>query len=292
MALFKKSKKTTIYNKPLLPTSSESTESIDSEYSTPESVFEEEDPFDSQAKTTIYDNLPRERTVCGIRLHTPNTSRFQNNWHSIFLEKFPFLIEIFYWLVTYALYRAAHISAQAFYGSDIWDRAEANGLRVLEIEQVSWARFFFPIREIDVQRWFIGYPGEFPGHSSLLTFLNRAYALIHIPGTVLFIAWYYKSAYSFKSFSTIRRTMTLTNWLAFSIFTVYPCMPPRLLPAEYGFVDTVRREGAESVFMKGKFVNSLAAMPVSPPFPVPRVSKLRPPMSHSILKTAPIASIS
>lgn len=38
-------------------------------------------------------------------------------------------------------------------------------------------------------------------------------------------------------------------------------MPPRLLPAEYGFLDTVGHNKGESVFMKGNFVNSLAAMP-------------------------------
>jgi hypothetical protein len=38
-------------------------------------------------------------------------------------------------------------------------------------------------------------------------------------------------------------------------------MPPRLLPKEFGFIDTVRRDDAESVWMSGKFVNHLAAMP-------------------------------
>lgn len=38
-------------------------------------------------------------------------------------------------------------------------------------------------------------------------------------------------------------------------------MPPRLLPEEYGFRDTVRHDNAESVWMKGEVVNSLAAMP-------------------------------
>lgn len=55
--------------------------------------------------------------------------------------------------------------------------------------------------------------------------------------------------------------MTLCNWLAFFIFALFPCMPPRLLPKEYGFIDTVRRGDAESVWMSGKFVNHLAAMP-------------------------------
>ena len=55
--------------------------------------------------------------------------------------------------------------------------------------------------------------------------------------------------------------MTLTNLFAFIIFISYPCMPPRLLPQEYGFLDTVGRNKAESVWMSGKYVNSLAAMP-------------------------------
>lgn len=55
--------------------------------------------------------------------------------------------------------------------------------------------------------------------------------------------------------------MTLTNFLAFLTFIFYPCMPPRLLPAEYGFLDTVRHDNAQSVWMSGKYVNALAAMP-------------------------------
>lgn len=55
--------------------------------------------------------------------------------------------------------------------------------------------------------------------------------------------------------------MTLTNLFAFIIFIFYPCMPPRLLPQEYGFVDSVGHNNAQSVWMSGKYVNSLAAMP-------------------------------
>lgn len=38
-------------------------------------------------------------------------------------------------------------------------------------------------------------------------------------------------------------------------------MPPRLLPKEYGFLDTVRHDNAQSIWMRGDVVNSLAAMP-------------------------------
>lgn len=55
--------------------------------------------------------------------------------------------------------------------------------------------------------------------------------------------------------------MTLCNLFAFIVFIFYPCMPPRLLPPEYGFIDTVNGEDATSVWMSGNFVNRLAAMP-------------------------------
>ena len=76
-----------------------------------------------------------------------------------------------------------------------------------------------------------------------------------------FIAWSYYIAPSHPTFATVRRTLTLTNLFAFVTFIFYPCMPPRLLPAEYGFLDTVRHDDAQSVWMSGKYVNSLAAMP-------------------------------
>jgi hypothetical protein len=44
--------------------------------------------------------------------------------------------------------------------------------------------------------------------------------------------------------------MALANLLAFAVFTLWPCMPPRLLPASYGFVDTVHKHGAGSTWAK------------------------------------------
>jgi len=45
------------------------------------------------------------------------------------------------------------------------------------------------------------------------------------------------------------------------IFVLYPTMPPRLLPDEYGFLDTVSHSQTQSVWMEGNYVNALAAMP-------------------------------
>jgi len=163
---------------------------------------------------------------------------------------------MFYWIITYAFYRCTKLFSQAIFSkTGIWEVATDHGLAILEFEQFSWLSFLWPVHERDVQQWFMH------GHQTFLTVLNRSYALIHIPGTVGFIAWYYYVAPSFNTFAIVRRTMTLTNLLAFTIFIFYPCMPPRLLPQEYGFLDSVGHNNAQSVWMEGKYVNSLAAMP-------------------------------
>lgn len=68
--------------------------------------------------------------------------------------------------------------------------------------------------------------------------------------------------------------MATCNLIAFIVFTLWPCMPPRLLSdnsvvgaigdeaRNYGFVDTVHGEQGEvSVWTQNKFCNQFAAMP-------------------------------
>ncbi|KAF6234614.1 hypothetical protein HO173_007240 [Letharia columbiana] len=210
---------------------------------------------DSQDPLSASKHLSKRRTCCGLVISTPNSSRFSEHIHSRVLQKFPFLVEMFYWIITYLFYRLTKVFSQIIFTKSIIEVAQAHGLTILEFEQFSWASFLFPIKEHNVQHWFM------QGHQDALTVLNRAYALIHIPGTVGFIAWYYYIAPSHSTFATIRRTLTLTNLFAFLTFTLYPCMPPRLLPPEYGFLDSVRHDKATSIWMSGNFVNSLAAMP-------------------------------
>ncbi|KAH8801409.1 hypothetical protein F5884DRAFT_740368 [Xylogone sp. PMI_703] len=218
-----------------------------------------DDSIDDIAEDRIFTGgkyPPKNRKCYSVDLYTPNTSQFVNRFHSRIMQKFPFLMEMFYWIITYAFYRSTNVLSQAIFSkTDIWDVARGHALAVLEFERFSWLSFLWPVREREVQQWFMH------GHQTYLTVFNRSYALIHIPGTVGFIAWYYYIAPSRHTFAIVRRTMTLTNLLAFCIFVFYPCMPPRLLPPEYGFLDSVRHDDAQSVWMSGKYVNSLAAMP-------------------------------
>lgn len=121
---------------------------------------------------------PKVRRCCGSILYTPNTSRFEDYYHSRIMQKYPFLMEMFYWIITYAAYQFSRRLSQAkFNEKQLWDIAQDHGLAVLDFEQFSWLSFLWPIREIEVQHWFMEHP-------TFLTILNRSYALIHIPGTV------------------------------------------------------------------------------------------------------------
>ncbi|KAH8846596.1 hypothetical protein MCOR31_007158 [Pyricularia oryzae] len=211
---------------------------------------------------------PKLRRIFNVwTVQTPNSSRFAQHWHSRVLQKFPFLIEMFYWILTYFFYRMTAVLSQVWYGGTkgLWDVAQGHGIALLELE----ARVFGASgttgterwMEWNLQQWYLQGAEAGDWRGIWLTVLNRSYALIHIPGTVGFIAYYYWAAPTHARFATVRRTMTLLNLFAFLIFIMYPCMPPRLLPREYGFVDTVNAEDAESVWMSGKYVNKLAAMP-------------------------------
>ncbi|KIX06868.1 uncharacterized protein Z518_04844 [Rhinocladiella mackenziei CBS 650.93] len=200
---------------------------------------------------------PKKRDCCGMVVQTPNSSRFADHVHSRILAKFPFLIEMFYWVLNLLFYTLTKAVAQVTFSGygGLRQLAQDHGVLILDIEHKSWLRFLFPIWENEFQAWFLN------GHLTTMTFLNRIYSLVHIPGTVAFLSWYYYAAPNHSTFATVRRTMTLGNFAAFSIFTFYPCMPPRLLPEEYGFHDTVRQANAESVWVGGNYVNQLAAMP-------------------------------
>lgn len=147
--------------------------------------------------------------------------------------------------------------------------ARLHALALIHLEQrlhIFW--------ELDIQHFFQQYPW-------LMTQIDRIYSFIHIPGTILFLVWLYRytttrrhSTASPKVYEARRRTMATCNLLAFIVFTIWPCMPPRLLSdpnvtgpsgneaRKYGFVDTVHGNGGEgSVWTQNRFCNQYAAMP-------------------------------
>lgn len=153
--------------------------------------------------------------------------------------------------------------------------ARRNALAVIE-----WEEKLHIFWEIGIQEYFMAYP-------TLMSWINWMYSFIHIPGTIAFLVWlYYYNITSNKLQTRVggspgggspagpalyearRRTMAVCNLLAFVVFTLWPCMPPRLLSDEsvegeigeisrsYGFIDTVHGSGGSgSVWTQNKFCN-------------------------------------
>lgn len=137
---------------------------------------------DEQEKPTLINasetHALKNRTCCGAVLYTPNTSGFANHWHSRFSQKFPFLVEVFYWAINLLLYVSVKSLSELIFATEgVWKAAEGHAITILLIEQEGLS-FLFPVREVDVQTFFR------TGHQDMLTVLNRAYSLIHIPVTV------------------------------------------------------------------------------------------------------------
>jgi hypothetical protein len=156
-------------------------DNLDSNSSSPRLIPYESDSeadYDHHHATTT--KFPGKRRKClGFSISTPNTSRFRKNIHSRILQRFPFLIEMLYWVINYVFYRLTALASQKLFASSgIWNAAQEHGIAVLEAEEYGWLSFLFPIRERQFQQWFMR------GHQDALTVLNKAYALIHIPGTV------------------------------------------------------------------------------------------------------------
>ena len=134
----------------------------------------------SSTTTSISTAYPsKKRDCCGTVVRTPNSSRYARYWHSRFLQKFPFLVEMWYWALNLVFYVGVKAMSELFAATDgVWKTAESHGIAVLWFEHEGPFRFLFPLREVDVQMFFR------TDHQTMLTILNRAYSLIHIPVTV------------------------------------------------------------------------------------------------------------
>ncbi|EME86717.1 uncharacterized protein MYCFIDRAFT_56308 [Pseudocercospora fijiensis CIRAD86] len=239
----------------------------------PENKFLEKNPQDDNTTTTTTWQT-REISLLGWTrsVKSPNTRPFSPRLLSRVLQKLPFLVEVWYWALIYWIYQLARAFTAVTLVQGTVHTARHHALQVARMEQalgIFW--------EPGIQTFFLQYP-----HAML--WINRVYSFIHIPGTILFlIGWFYftitarrraGAATRTRLYQARRRTMAMCNLLAFAVFTVWPCMPPRLLSdaeyegedateaKSYGFVDTVHGAGGESsVWTQNKFCNQYAAMP-------------------------------
>ena len=79
------------------------------------------------------------------------------------------------------------------------------------------------------------------GRGGILSFWNVYYGTIHFVVPVAVLVWLWRRAPArYRQWRTIFGLMLA---IAIGGFAFYPLLPPRLLPAHYGFVDTAARYG-------------------------------------------------
>lgn len=169
---------------------------------------------------------------------------------SYILNKYPFIMEVVYLLGTYWVYQVARAIGAAVLapsGGELEKIARQHALDVINAE-----KYLGMFHELSLQAFFLDHP-------FLLSIINRVYSYIHIPGTCIFFVWFYYSQ-DMATYAPVRRSMSLTNMIAFTIFTLWPCAPPRFLP-DVGFIDTVHVNGNASIWTTNRFCNQYAAMP-------------------------------
>ncbi|RCI07721.1 hypothetical protein L249_5695 [Ophiocordyceps polyrhachis-furcata BCC 54312] len=202
-------------------------------------------------------------------VRSPNTVVFRHRLLSRLLDRFPFLVEAWYWALIYWVYQLGRAFTALTLVDGTVTVARKHALQLIHLEQ----RLGIFV-ELPVQKWFLARP-------LLLHWINRLYSFIHIPGTIFFLVCLFYITTTRRSnaagpalYEARRRTMAMCNLLAFVIFTLWPCMPPRLLSdadykgdeaveaKSYGFVDTVHGSAGESsVWTTNRFCNQYAAMP-------------------------------
>jgi hypothetical protein len=117
-------------------------------------------------------------------------------------------------------------------------------------------RDFGIYQERRVQGWLLG-------HTRALQFWDIYYGTVHFVAPALAMMWLWHAAPP-ERYRMWRNAFFLMSLVALIGFALYPLMPPRLMPASYGFVDTAARVGGLGPLDSGSMKdieNLYAAMP-------------------------------
>jgi hypothetical protein len=151
------------------------------------------------------------------------------------------------------------IAILAFYGVYSFVRnangASPSGAFPHAQQIISLERYLGIFHEATIQSWALHW-------RPLIISANYFYGSFH------FVVTIFTGIYLFRRFSDdyprFRNTLAIATALALVGFKLYPLMPPRLLPAHYGFVDTLAKDPTFWSFDSGgmqKLSNQFAAMP-------------------------------
>jgi hypothetical protein len=147
----------------------------------------------------------------------------------------------------YSAIRDAHGSSTV---ATQYNRALANGRSLLTLEQhlhIAWER---PVQVAALHAYW------------LVRVANIFYGSAHFIVTAAVLVWLYRwDKVRYRKWRTI---LVIGTGLALVGFTLFPVLPPRLLPPQYGFMDTLHRLGGLWSFNSGvveRISDPFAAMP-------------------------------
>ncbi|KAJ5381091.1 uncharacterized protein N7496_003519, partial [Penicillium cataractarum] len=191
------------------------------------------------------DGEPGEDTVTETSGRKPRLSL-----QSRALARYPFLLEIWYWLLIYWIYQGARaISARVIANNEaIFSKAENLAIQILSFEH----HLHIDI-ELPVQRFILTKAPR------LMDILGGIYYSHIVLGVAFYVYTY--TYLPTNRYQTIRRTLALMNVIAFIILSLWRCAPPRLLPEDFGFIDVLHRGDSGSAWTRNKFQLTIAAMP-------------------------------
>ena len=131
-----------------------------------------------------------------------------------------------------------------------YQHAVDNARKVIDLERVVGLFHEASIQHVALgQRW-------------LIEIANFLYGSLHFVITIAVIVVLYRR--DPDAYRRARTALAVTTLVALVGFTLFPMAPPRLLPAGYGFVDTLARYGTLWSFHSGpvsQLSNQYAAMP-------------------------------
>lgn len=155
--------------------------------------------------------------------------------------------EVAYVAVFYVVYSAVRNKGTA---AGARDTAFANAKQIIRAEE--WLGTY---HEATIQGWFIA-------HEWFIRAWNIFYGTAHFLVTAGALVWLFRRVP--HRYARWRNTLACTTALALIGYAFYPLMPPRLLPPEYGYVDTLAVIGGLWSFESGamkEISNQYAAMP-------------------------------
>ena len=156
--------------------------------------------------------------------------------------------EVLYALSFYLIYSAIRNTQ----GSAAVSAAHAlsNALEIIRLE-----RMLALYHERAIQQFFLD-------NRPFIEFWNLFYGTFHFVVTIFALVLLFRKFP--QRYRRWRNALAVTTALALIGFATYPLMPPRLLPASYGYVDTLKTYGSLWSFDSGamnKISNQYAAMP-------------------------------